>query len=187
MKISNLILLGILATTSSFAATITFGTSEVDLGQSVPGTYGNITNEWSSFGIMVENAILYNDPRDSFDNIGLSGLERGGVITFAQTVNQLQIDYLITENSGGTFQIFDLNDVSVGALSVATGNSAFSGSFAFAASGVKKLIFTPASGMGANLSTLRFVSANEVPEPSTWMIFSAGLAAIAARRRMSQR
>jgi len=179
-----------LMSVSAFGATITFGPSEVDLGQGGGGgTYGNPTNEWSAFGIAIEDAYLYNDGRDTFDAIGLSQNEANGArVIFDSALDSLSFDYWVIGGYTGRYSIWDSNGSFIDAISVAAPNNDVLGTHTFTAPDVKRLEWVGAVGY-IQVSTLRFdEGGGAVPEPgSALLMLGGGAVLLAVRRRKAGR
>ena len=88
MKIIVALSAFLFASALSSAATITFG--EVNLSN---GT--QITNQYSGFGITVQNDYFYIDIRDTFDQKGISILQTPAIVTFTGT-EKLVVEITVT-------------------------------------------------------------------------------------------
>lgn len=169
----------------AFGTTITFGPSEVDLGQGGGGgVYGNPTNEWSAFGIAIEDAYLYNDNRDTFDSIGLSqNAANGARVIFNSPLSALSFDYWVIVGFTGRYSIWDSGGQFIDSISVDASNGDVLGTHTFNASDIKRLEWAGGPGF-IQVSTLRF-DGTEIPEPSSALLMLGGGALLVAvgRRR----
>jgi hypothetical protein len=155
---------------------------------------GSVSNEWSSFGLSVNNAYWYTDSRDTFDGMGLSNgsvetLYSPGVtasLNFASATNSAGIifDYLVLAGNTGIYQAYDSLDNLLGSLTASAGATDLNGTYSFAGQ-VSRLDWVGNGGF-ADLSTVTFnTPVAPVPEPETYAMLLVGLGLIGfmARRR----
>lgn len=163
----------LLTTALCSAGTITF--EEVPLPDGAP-----VTNQYEAFGILCQNAYYYIDSRDTFDGVGISILGTSpGIVTFTSPTDGLSIDYWVIQGTIGTYSAFNSADTLLDSFTVdATGSTDLLGTYNFADADIAMLEFSGNPGY-IQVSTLRFES---VPEPYTWTLILAGLAAVALRR-----
>lgn len=169
------------------AATIRFGPDEVDLGQGGgTGVYGTPTNEWSAFGIQIEDAYLYNDSRDTFDRMGLSQNNANGArVIFDSALSELKFDYWVIAGHTGRYSVFDSLGVFIDAISVDASGGDINATHTFVAADIKRLEWTGGTGH-IQVTTLFTGPDTGIPEPGSWaMLLSGGavLVGLARRRR----
>lgn len=162
----------------SSAATITF--AEVNLSN---GT--QISNEYSAFGITVQNDYFYIDVRDTFDQQGISINQTPAIVTFIGLANSLSIDYFVISGHTGTYSVFGSGHNLLDTFVVAAPGGDVLGAHSFSGNNISTLEFSSDSGY-IQVSTLRFNGGSAVPEPSTWLLLSGGLVGLGALRRFRQ-
>jgi hypothetical protein len=132
----------------------------------------SITNQWSSYGLTVNNAYWYTDSRDTFDGMGLS-IGYGGntsSINFNQVSNGITIDYWTISGNSTTYEALDASNNVLGTFNVTASNGDALGTYTFSGP-VKELVWIGNSGYG-QVSTLTI---NPVPEPGEYALMAAGL------------
>ena len=175
--------------TLASATTLTFGPSEVALGQGAgPGSYGSVTNQWHSFGIDVSNAYLYNNNGDTFDQIGIaSPTSAGGTITFVTAQNNIKIDYVVSIGNTGTYVVYNANGNTLDSIITAAPNSTVNGTYTINARNISRLTFSGTAG-NIRVSTVYFNGTSPaVPEPATMGLMGLSLVALTARKFFNKR
>jgi len=178
MKIIVALSAFLFASALSSAATITFG--EVNLSN---GT--QITNQYSGFGITVQNDYFYVDSRDTFDQKGISINQTPAIVTFTGLANSLSIDYFVITGHTGTYSVFGSGHSLLDTFVVTASGADSLGAHSFSGNNIATLEFSSDAGY-IQVSTLRFNGGSSVPEPSTWLLLSGGLIGLGAFRRFRQ-
>lgn len=162
------------------ATTINFSQAEVPTINDLDP----VTTQWNPFGIGVANAYWYLDPRDPFDQQGLSvspiGSSNPGRITFLNgPVSNLSVQWW-TITGDETLDIFDSANNNLGEVSGLVG----SGVQTFSASDIAYLEWHDSGGL-VQVSGVDFTPQG-IPEPSTLLLLGPGFIALAGfigRRR----
>lgn len=165
----------------AMAETVTFGASEVNLGQGGMGSYrtGLSGNEWSPFGIELAGVSLYTSPFDPVDGVGIVGdtSPNPGVIMFLSPVSELSLQVLQAPNTTGLVRAYSPAGLLVDQRSVAAGGEPGLTTVDFAGI-VGRVEFAPADFTA--VTTLEFTS---VPSPGGLGVASLGLLGLRRRRR----
>jgi hypothetical protein len=177
----------LILSTAAFAGTVTFQSSEVDLGQGAgTGLYGALTNQWAAFNISGDgNAQVYNDPHDTFDGNGITDFTDPTLITFLSPVDFLTVDYVILAGHSITLSALD---ASSNVLETFTDSeaSAFDGSHFFNFTGIQTLSYSADTTDQTGVSDLIWRSESDpppVPEPATAWLIGFGVAGVVLCRK----
>lgn len=167
------------------AETILFNSTECP---SCVNTQNVVGNEWSAFGLTVNNAYWYTDVRDTFDGQGLSIEKTGGPLGLASIditggSNGVTFDYWVIQGHAAIYTAFN-GLIPVGVLAVSAlftpdklGTYSFDGN-------ITSLVWADGDGF-AQVSSLTITP---VPEPEIYAMLAAGLGLMGfvARRRKQQ-
>lgn len=162
------------------SATVTFNPSEIGGGINV---FGDVTTQWSAFGITGDNVYLYEDARDTFDRFGvaINFVNQTGSILFAAPTT-LSIDYFVIDGYSGTYNVYNAANVLLDSLQVSAVRQDELGSYTFLGQDIARLEMVGPSGFVA-VSTLRFDSGAAIPEPSSSLLLATGAGALVMLRR----
>ncbi|MGD0277369.1 MAG: PEP-CTERM sorting domain-containing protein [Syntrophales bacterium] len=178
MKKSGVILLAVISIFiimgQASATTVNFSTTEV------PGLVDmqTVTNEWSSYGITLQNTYWYTDTRDPFDQQGISTTSNPGEIIFTSPTNSVTFDWVLA-GSDMYVDVWNSSNVDLASF-LAPGTGPQSGTFTLSGPAISYLTFHDNVGFVA-ISTVTYNEA--VPEPTTLLLLGLGLAGVAGIRR----
>lgn len=164
------------------AGVVTFGSSEVNLGQGGDGSYRTSVSggEWSAFGFTMQNVSLYTSPFDPVDGVGIVGdsSPNPGVISFLAPVSGLSLDVLqVPQAAPALLRAFRpdgsllLERLLPTVTDTTLSNVGFDGF-------VSRVEFFP-----ADFTAVTTLSFSSVPAPGGLAAASIGLLALGRRRR----
>ena len=172
-----MVALGITATAN--AVVINFNSTECPSCVSGSPVVGN---EWSSYGITVNQAYWYDDGRDTFDAQGLSINIDPASIDLASP-SSATIDYWVIDGFSATYSAYDTANSLLDSFAINASSGDVLGTYAFSGP-VARIVWSGPSGF-AQISTLS--TSTTVPEPGTVALMGAGLLGLALRRRRQQK
>ncbi|MFA6045557.1 MAG: hypothetical protein WC718_11275 [Phycisphaerales bacterium] len=164
------------------AGTVTFGPSEVNLGQGGDGSYRTSVSggEWAAFGISLENVSLYTSPFDPVDRVGIVGdtSPNPGVISFLSPVSGLSLAVLQAPQAApALLRAFRPDGSVLLEQTLPSVNDTTLTNVGFAGT-VGRVEFFP-----ADFTAVTTVSFTSVPSPGGLGAGSVGLVALCRRRR----
>lgn len=185
MNLKTRIVLGLLGLVGvpafALADTVTFGTSEVNLGQGGAGAYRTSLagNEWSSYGISLTGVSLYTSPFDFVDGVGIVGdtSPNPGVISFLSPASGLSLQVLQGPNIASTVRAYSPAGVLLDERNLAASGGTALTNVSFAGT-VGHIEFFP-----ADYTAITTVSFTSVPSPGGLGVASLGLLGLRRRRR----
>ena len=176
-----LIAASLLAVAGSASATTVNFTDEESPGVTCCSLMAS--NAYAAFGLTVNNAYWYSDPRDTFDGEGIAVFEAPtATIIFNGGTNGVGFQYWVIGGNRGVYEAFDAANVLLGSLVIDASNGDALGTHSFNGL-VDRLTFSGNSGF-VQVSAVTF-EGGPVPEPSIYALMALGLAGagFAGRRR----